>query len=277
MNIMTTMHDANSPNKNMLLSTMMNTDLIRDEIMYWMTPMDALNLRLTCRDMVPNEDMAKYTSIFKYIIPNRRWLMNKMNEGYTFTIIGSHLTTIMDYNVGSDRAYGVLQNHFPYSWSWVLRPMLPITLIVTKNGRFVPCTDEFMPDHVLLSSNDKRNLTGMNLTSPRMHGTTRIVQSDWDGIKIKIILPIVDQTTSETLFIDDEMYEMVPRAAYQKGTRDINMIRYCHSRQDRCTITKLIGPVLTDNTHMYDTVLFGVMTSLPNRKKTGKTVVYAIY
>jgi hypothetical protein len=273
MNIMTTMHDTNSPNKNMLLSTIMKTDLIRDEIMYWMTPMDALNLRLTCRDMVPNKDMAKYTSIFKYIIPDRRWLMNKMKEGYTFTIMGSYLTTIMDYNAGSDRAYGVLRNHSPNAWAF---RSMPITLIVTKNGRFVPCTDEFMPNHVLLSSNDNKNVT-MNLTSPTMEDTTRIVQSDWNGIKIKITFPIVDQTTSETLFIDDKMYEMVPRAAYQKGTRDSNMIRYCHMSQDRCTITKPIGPLLMDTTHMYHEALFGVMTSLPNSRKTGKRVVYVIY
>lgn len=31
----------------MHLTTTMNVDLIRDEIMYWLTPMNALNLRLT--------------------------------------------------------------------------------------------------------------------------------------------------------------------------------------------------------------------------------------
>lgn len=47
--------------------------------------------------------------------------------------------------------------------------------------------------------------------------------------------------------------------------------------QDRCTTTKPIGPLLMDTTHMYHTALFGVMTSLPNNRKTGKRVVYVIY
>ncbi|PPJ52941.1 hypothetical protein CBER1_11656 [Cercospora berteroae] len=217
--------------------------------------------------------MGIYTSIFKYIVPNRRWLMDKMKLGYKFTAMGSCLTTIMDYNVGSARAYGVLRNHSPNAW--VFRTM-HVTLIVTKHGRFVPCTDEFMPSHLLLLSNDNKNRAASANTSKTDY-LSRYVESDCNGIKIKITFPLIDQSTSETLFIDDELYKMVPHVAYRKGTRWCNAIRYCYISETRCVISQPIKPVLSDQTMPgpYNGVLFQIITSLPS-KSGGKRVLYVV-
>ncbi|KAK3626083.1 hypothetical protein LTR22_023299 [Elasticomyces elasticus] len=39
--------------------------------------------------------MAKYMNIFKLVIPDRTWLMRKIEEGYTFTLVGSNLHLMM--------------------------------------------------------------------------------------------------------------------------------------------------------------------------------------
>lgn len=124
------------------LITLMNANTIRDEVMYWLMPMDALNLRLTCQNMVPNEDMPKYTSVFKYIMPDRAWLMNKMMQGYNFTIINPYLRSMMM------RKMPPIANTCMAKHESGLKHV-NITLIVTKDDSFLECTHEFMPTHIL--------------------------------------------------------------------------------------------------------------------------------
>ena len=39
---------------------------------------------------------AMYTSIFKYVIPNRRWLIKMLDDGYTFTLLTTSFKEIME-------------------------------------------------------------------------------------------------------------------------------------------------------------------------------------
>jgi hypothetical protein len=59
----------------------MNVDLLRDNIMDQLTPMDAVNIVTGTGIKFSTEDMDKYTSFFKYIVRNRRWLAQRMQDG----------------------------------------------------------------------------------------------------------------------------------------------------------------------------------------------------
>lgn len=78
---------------------LMTPELIRDGAAYWLTPMDMVNFVVATGVMLPERDMAKYTSPFRYVITDRKWMLDKIERGHTFTIMGSSLLTLMDANI----------------------------------------------------------------------------------------------------------------------------------------------------------------------------------
>ncbi|KAK5754898.1 hypothetical protein LTS12_015021 [Elasticomyces elasticus] len=148
--------------------------------------MDAVEFVIATGILFSNEDVAKYTSVFKYIITDRRWLTKKMKEGYTFTMMGRSLCAMMDYNVGSDRALRRAQEP--------LRECLELQghahhLIVTNDKHFIPCTKEFMPMHLFLNSVGHEHIEENTITDSAGI-VTRCTQTNWNGIKIHIACPI---------------------------------------------------------------------------------------
>jgi hypothetical protein len=108
-------------------------DIIRDIIMDQLAPMDVDNFVIGTGIKFSKEDMERYMSIFKYIIPNRRWLQSKVALGYRFTIMSANLF--------------MLNNISEYRADWVAKEVameLTALLVVTKDGYTVPCTDRFM-------------------------------------------------------------------------------------------------------------------------------------
>ncbi|KAK3060555.1 hypothetical protein LTR53_020073, partial [Teratosphaeriaceae sp. CCFEE 6253] len=88
----------------------MHIDPVRDEIMYWLTPKDLVELVIAAGILFSDQNMVEYTSMFKYITTDRCWFMNKIKGGYMFTIMGTDLYTLVDYSVDSNGSYDVLRN-----------------------------------------------------------------------------------------------------------------------------------------------------------------------
>ncbi|KAK3626276.1 hypothetical protein LTR56_012485 [Elasticomyces elasticus] len=255
------------------LFNVMYTDPLRDEIMYWLTPRDAVEFVVATGILFSNKDMAKYTSAFKYIITNRRWLMKKMKEGFTFTMMGTNLCTMMDYNVGSDRAYDVLRNHSINAWSF---RVVHVTLIVTNDEHYIPCTEEFMPMHLFLTSKNHEH-TDENTVADINGIVSRYVQTNWNGIKIHIACPITNQITFGPLTINDKICRLVPHQAYLKRSRRIYATSYSHMSNGKCMISRVIEPVLSVGRQLRsrERVLFEIEVQLPSNKGM-KMMVYTV-
>ncbi|PPJ59708.1 hypothetical protein CBER1_10551 [Cercospora berteroae] len=148
----------------------MQLDTIRDDVMYWLEPMDALNLRLTCRSMIPTEDMPRYTSVFKYIIPNRGWLCRKMKEGYNLTIISEGLKKMMQ------RKACITSEH----------PIIDAFLVVTRNERLIACTEDFLPTHLFAMAANDGTESIHHGQKDHVTDTTRTLSLRRFGLKINL-------------------------------------------------------------------------------------------
>ena len=76
--------------------------------------------------------------------------MTKTKEGYTFTVMSTNLHTMMNGSINSDRIYTTLRGHSLHIWG---PKVIHVSLIVTKDGSFIPCTEEFMPTHLFSEYN----------------------------------------------------------------------------------------------------------------------------
>ncbi|KAK5734191.1 hypothetical protein LTS12_026773 [Elasticomyces elasticus] len=256
------------------LFKVMHIDPVRDEIMYWLTPKDAIHFVVGSGIIFSKEDMIRYTSLFKYIIPDRRWLMNKIRDGYTFTAIGTTLHATMDYNIGSNENRVVHRSSFGTLYQLYI---IHITLIVTKDEHFVPCTEEFLPMHAFMKSSNHEHMRG-NTVTDSTETTTRYLQTTWNGIKIEIACPLSNQLTSEPLVINDKMCHLAPEEAYRKGTRRIYTTNYSHVVSNEHTIMKRIEPVLSiwHQPRSKEGVLFEVEIKVPSNKGM-KMMVYTVH
>ena len=126
-----------SPNLTMdqttTIASLMAIDIIRDIIMDQVSPMDVQNFVTGTGIQFSKKDMERYMSIFKYIIPSRRWLQSMVAIGYRFTIISAGLSVLNDIS-----RY--------WTNSTIIDESLELTvlLVVTKDGYTIPCTNGFM-------------------------------------------------------------------------------------------------------------------------------------
>jgi len=127
--------------QNTTLSRLMYVDIIRDEIMDQVAPMDVVNFMIGTRIRFSKEDMERYKSIFKYIIPNRRWLQTKLTQDYAFTIVGTDLKMLRD-PIGNEVGSRFWNNSMTLP-TFKSKHMYLI-MIVTKDKSTISCTDEFL-------------------------------------------------------------------------------------------------------------------------------------
>ncbi|KAK0787300.1 hypothetical protein LTR75_012926 [Friedmanniomyces endolithicus] len=186
------------------LFSIMSIDPIRDEVMYWLTPRDAVEFTVATGILFSEEDMAKYTNIFKQLISNRRWLLNMISEGYQFTAVGTYLDSIADSKMHKD----------PDRVAFMCR-VIDVILFVTKNEKFIPCTDLFMPTHL----------------------TMRVVRNE---LSIRILCPIESGSTDVPMFLSPSVYDMALVNAFDGPYPMDYSIKYAHMVNDRC---RIVGPI----------------------------------
>ncbi|KAK1092065.1 hypothetical protein LTR48_005074 [Friedmanniomyces endolithicus] len=127
--------------ENKHLSESMSVTIIRDMIMDLLAPMDVVNFVIGTGIRFVSKDMERYISLFKYIIPNRRWLQSKIKANYMFTVVSKDLNRLINTN-----GYDIRRR---ISMRTPAKPRIdPVRidalLIVTLNAFAVPCTSSFL-------------------------------------------------------------------------------------------------------------------------------------
>ncbi len=122
------------------LYALLNVDLVRDQIMDAVAPIDVVNLVIGTGIKFVTQDMKRYTSIVKYIIPNRRWLQSKIVDGYEFILVSKNLHAFINTNGYDIRRRISLTSRAPSPQ----HVNSDVVLIVVRNGSFVRCTHAFM-------------------------------------------------------------------------------------------------------------------------------------
>jgi hypothetical protein len=115
------------------IAELMAIDIIRDIVMDQLAPVDVENFMNGTGIQFSKKDIERYMSIFKYIIPSRRWLQSMVAIGYRFTIMSAGLSVLND-----------LSRYWTESSLIEETLELTVLLVVTKDGYTVPCTDRFM-------------------------------------------------------------------------------------------------------------------------------------
>jgi hypothetical protein len=136
------------------LRTLMDVDIVRDKVMDQVAPIDVVNFVIGTGIKFSKEDMERYKSIFKYIIPNRRWLRCKLEEGYSFTVVGTDLDMLSDpiKNGLGTREWINLRScpRISTRHMWML-------MIVVKDGHTIPCSNEFLINSGVMHTNRNRS------------------------------------------------------------------------------------------------------------------------
>ena len=86
----------------MMLFRIVSVDTIRDEIMQWPGPAEVVQFVIASGILFNEKDMIKYMSMLKYIIPDGKWLLSKMEKVYTFTVVSPELSNIIGANTHVD-------------------------------------------------------------------------------------------------------------------------------------------------------------------------------
>ncbi|KAK5162696.1 uncharacterized protein LTR77_011249 [Saxophila tyrrhenica] len=126
--------DANS------LYNLLCVDLIRDYVMDTVAPVDVVNFMIGTGIRFTSQDMKRYASLVKYIIPNRRWLKSKIRDGYEFILVSKNLTAFINTNGYDLRRRISFSSRGPSP----CRINSDVVLIAMKDSNFVRCTNDFM-------------------------------------------------------------------------------------------------------------------------------------
>lgn len=208
------------------LFSIMSIDPIRDEVMYWLTPRDAVEFTVATGILFSEEDMAKYTNIFKQLISNRRWLLNMISEGYQFTAVGTYLDSIADSKMHKD----------PDRVAFMCR-VIDVILFVTKDEKFIPCTDLFMPTHLFMTGATDEIMKMYDNSHMPATRTMRVVRNE---LSIRILCPIESGSTDVPMFLSPSVYDMALVNAFDGPYPMDYSIKYAHMVNDRC---RIVGPI----------------------------------
>lgn len=233
------------------LLKLMSIDPIRDEIIYWLSPKDVVEFVIATGIVFEQNDMCVYTNIFKHFISDRRWLIDKINEGYTFTIIGRRLNEIVTgirHTVNNE--YNDNHPFMNNEWSVML------ILIVTKNNNVIPCDNRFMSRHVFLNSQDERHQDIVHIDTGY---PTRCIRKISYGLKIDINCILESGSTSNHIFVCPKICGDSFADSYDNCHVAEYATTYIHANK---LTSKIVGPIypISDDEHTDSTTnhLFSV-------------------
>lgn len=218
----------------------MNTPPIMDQIMYWLTPMDSLNLRLTCRAMLPDKILRRHTSPFTHIIPNRPWLMKKISEGYTFTLVCSQIDSLMKAILLPDGVENTGAGLHPGPLS------IEALLVVTRKEHVISCSEEFIPLHLFQATGDEQGSDEYADTGPVQYRTVRTARN---RLSLTTVMPMgFGELPSPPCIIVPTSVIELPRLIRTSYNGRINFaIAYAHASKDKTIVVPVWhrhGPVV---------------------------------
>lgn len=179
------------------LSESMSVTIIRDMIMDLLAPMDVVNFVIGTGIKFVSKDMGRYISLFKYIIPNRRWLQSKIKANYTFTVVSKDLNKLINTN-----GYDVRRR---ISMRTPTKPRIdPVRidalLMVTLNAFAVPCTSSFLAGSGLEIIDGDPYFNAGRSQDPNIFEVL-IADSFLDKVKVRLTCAISDQSMMQPLII----------------------------------------------------------------------------
>ena len=250
------------------LFTIMVAEPIKDEIMHWLTPMDVIQFTIGTGVLFSEKDMAKYTSVFRYVITDRRWLRSRMLEGFHFTILSPYITELMNQNR--------IKNH-----AATVRTTNTFCVIVTKNGHFVPCTMEFAPSSVFWYPGSDRKAM-KDTTETNVEPQTRCMRVTGNEMVNTILCPLSSQSTYFPLFLNNDLYaraimnlDMCMTLQGERGKR-INTTQYTHATQGRDKIVTLFGAVRSNKYAFKDLTSNLFSVTMPSGRTEYTNLLYRI-
>jgi len=200
------------------LNRVMNNDVIRDQIMDQISPKSVDNFVKGFGATFGSKDKDRYMSMFKIIIPDRKWLIAMVQKGYTFTIVTCNMHKLMD-----------LDRHLIED---KMKPVaLDLALFVTKDEEMIPCREDFIATSTFLdgSSYAKKVINRItDTTTPK----SRVVTLYGGGASINILTPIEDVTTMIPMFLGWPLYETIFMAGSVRRAGTKPNIGYTHLSKD---------------------------------------------
>lgn len=212
-----------------ILRRIMDIDLIRDNIMAWLLPIDSVNFIIGTNIRFSAKDLDKYTNPFKYFIPERRWLIQRMQAGYSFTVVSKSLRHIIESNLGSAE-YVISSREEMWSMGF------EVLLFVTKDETFVLCDTDFMPDALFFGSEDSGSVEVHNTDEPR----ARRVMKKLNGAPLTIVCPLVTASIKSPMVLNSISYWKPFHTKNIKVYTIDKESSYAHMTVGRCKIKRTI-------------------------------------
>jgi hypothetical protein len=208
------------------IAELMAIDIIRDIVMDQLAPMDVGNFVIGAGIHFSKNDMERYMSIFKYIIPSRRWLQSMVAIGYRFTIMSAGLSVLND-----------LSRYWTESSLIEETLELTVLLVVTKDGYTVPCTARFMKGCGITNWHESTIVTTRREPIPDPI-ETRVLLYNVGSIEVELVCITQKRDVKQFIFpgedsdISPDMFDSDSRFLGGIG------IEYVQLNQDRHTLTR---------------------------------------
>jgi hypothetical protein len=235
---------------NTILSKLMYVDIIRDKVMDQVAPIDVVNFVIGTGIRFSKKDMERYKSIFKYIIPNRRWLQTKLRQNYTFTVMGTDLHMLPD-PITNELGTRFWRN-FMYPPTTQSRYMYLI-MIIAKDGHTVPCTVEFLDGSGVSNRRRDRGWPKTYFMS-RDEDLPPMLTLPVNVMGVPIVLTCVTDTvaTNEHLWLDPSLFVY----GYMHGQKIKEQIEYVNASLDKkeCIHTVKVLTLYPDGIEGLDSV-----------------------
>lgn len=201
-------------------------DIIRDLIMDQVAPMDVANFVVGTGINFSKADTERYMSIFKYIIPSRRWLQSMVAIGYRFTIISAGLSILDD------------MSRYWTEWTAAEESLkLTVLLVVTKDGYTVPCTARFMAGCGITNPHESTIVATSRDPIPDPIETRVLLYNSRDSIEITLVCITQKRDVRQFIHLGEE--SDISPDMFDSDSRLLGGIgvEYVQLNQDRHTLT----------------------------------------
>jgi hypothetical protein len=233
------------------LAKLLKTPVIMDVIMGQLSPLSAQNLLEAISIDVETDDRttSKYKSIFKFIIPNRGWLMRKVREDHVFTIITQDANRLMDLPCHAQHKDGT-------------ETTLRLILFVTRDHQFIPCTTAFMPTDLFLDGPRCAHLVN-DMVDNKSHPKTRTIIMRLDGVTIIVQMLLSGTSVHIPVYLDSETFGDIMSRDDTSAEECATAPSYAHAEKSRCRILHETETLELDSCMLKDTVNYSFAIHLP--------------
>jgi len=187
----------------------------RDGVMNRVSINDVLTVESAIGERFVEADRSKYMNPFKYVIWNRKWMLDMIEKAYSFVLLGYDLAKISNLNTG--RATHIFMG-----------------LIVIKDEDMVPCTNDFIDTSLFLDGPFNKRLIEDITVNTSKHAT-RFVRTLLDKLRITIVMRTMKVDPTLPMIVDfPNIFERLFSANYTDKV--LVKMPYLHMDKDKYAI-----------------------------------------